>query len=101
MDISARQLGERIAQAVATRASAEAVLAETERQPSLFIVSVNVLCVAGSTAMTANHFGSQIDAWLGALAGAAFALALASYSNGLRQRRRVDAMFRLLRETAS
>ena len=101
MDISTQITGERIAQAVATRARAQEVLTETERQPNAFIVALNVLCFALSIMFLANHFGTRLEAMLGALSGAAFALALASYTNSLRQRKRVEAMFSTTRETAA
>ena len=101
MDISTQITGERIAQTVATRARAQEVLTETERQPNSFIVALNVLCFALSTLFVAGLFGTRLEAILGALAGAAFALALASYTNSLRQRRRLEAMFSIIRETAA
>jgi uncharacterized membrane protein AbrB (regulator of aidB expression) len=100
VDVSLQITGERIAQVVAARSRAQEVLAATERQPNSFIVGVNVLCMAVSTSLVAGHFGTQLEAMLGAVAGGALALSLVSYGNSLRQRKRLEAMFQVMREIA-
>ena len=100
MNISTQITGERISQAVAAQAAAEETLAEVMRYPSALLVVVNTLSFAVSTFAVVGQFGTRLEALLGALAGAAFGLALTNYSNGLRQRKHVEAMLCLMRKTA-
>ena len=89
----------RLAQVTERRAMAERVLANVERAPNLFLLLVSITCNAGVFAFFAGHFGQSSQPVIAALAGAALSLALFSYGECARQRRRVEALLVLHRSS--
>ncbi len=91
---------EQVARVAHRRAVAAASLAQTRRVANPFIVLVNVLCSGGILAFLAIST-SLADGLLGAIAGAAFALASMAYGDLRRLQRRLEALEVLARDSGA